>query len=116
MGGSIDGNEEVPLVIDTGGFFGMWIPRSLASSMVMRELEDTQPVGMGAGPGGQTVYRAGIHELTVGDYTIGDVLTAISMLNYGDKDPGFGLIGNHLLRRYDVTLDVKRGFLHLETP
>ena len=110
---SIDGRDPVPCILDTGGDYGMILPRTQAI-----ELDYWKP-----GKGSLTTSRgvAGtslgasylIKQARVGDETLVHIPGNTTLVG---PEPGGGrvFLGNFMLRHYRLTFDFKRSVLWLE--
>ena len=110
---SIDGRDSIPCILDTGGDYGMLLPRTQAI-----ELDYWKP-----GKGSLTTSRgvAGaslganylIKQVRVGSETLVHVSGNTTLVG---PEPGGGrvFLGNVMLRRYRLTFDFKRSILWLE--
>ncbi len=117
MEGWIGDRGPVPLAVDTGGDFGIWIPRGLAGRWNLPELETGPALTIGEGMGGQTLFKPiGTRTVRIGDRVLADAPALMSLINLGEAEPPFALIGNDILRQFVVTFDFAAGRLYLERP
>ncbi len=113
----VEGRGELNAALDSGSDFGLWVPRPLAAKLKWPEVEDPRGVSMGAGVGGETVFKpARPSTLRIGGLTVPDVRTDLSMLSYGDHELPYALLGNGVLRNYVVTIDYAGRTVFFETP
>ena len=110
---SIDGRDPVPCILDTGGDYGMIVPRTRAIELGYwnpgkGDLTTSRGVG-GASLG--TSYL--IKQARVGGETLVHIPGHTTLVG---PEPGGGqlFLGNMMLRRYRVTFDFKQGVLWLE--
>ena len=109
--------RNIRVVLDTGGDFGLWIPRGLAGRMKLPELADTTGTSLSATPGGEAVYKPiASRDVEFGGHVFEDVPAIAAMLNFGDKDTPYVLLGNHVLKDYIVSVDYGAKRVYLEKP
>lgn len=110
---SIDGRDPVPCLLDTGGDYGMLLPRTQAI-----ELDYWKP-GKGSlttsrGVGGASLSASYlVKQARVGGETLVHIPSNTTLVG---PEPGGGrvFLGNVMLRRYRLTFDFKRNVLWLE--
>jgi len=110
---SIDGRDPVPCILDTGGDYGMLVPRVQAIELGYwkpgkGELTTSRGVG---GASLATGYL--VKEARVGGTTLERIPAHTTVIG---PEPGGGrlFLGNVMLRRYRVTFDFKHDVLWLE--
>ena len=110
---SIDGHDPVECILDTGGDYGMLVPRAQAIELGywkpgQGELTTSRGVG---GASLATSYL--VKQARVGDTTLERIPAHTTVVG---PEPGGGrlLLGNVMLRRYRVTFDFKHNVLWLE--
>jgi hypothetical protein len=110
---SIDGRDPVPCILDTGGDYGMLVPRTGAIELGYwkpgkGELTTSRGVG-GASLGASYMIK----EARVGGERLVRIPGHTTLVG---PEPGGGqvFLGNVMLRRYRVTFDFKQGVLWLE--
>jgi hypothetical protein len=110
---SIDGRDPVECILDTGGDYGMLVPRTQAIELGYwkpgrGEVVTSRGVGGAALATGYLVRQA-----RVGDATLERIPAHTTVVG---PEPGGGrlLLGNVMLRRYRVTFDFKHSVLWLE--
>ena len=113
---SIDG-KPVTVGLDTGGAFGLWFPRPLANALKLPEVTDPKRTSMGEGVAGAVVTKTGSpRTLNLVGFDLPDLPSTISMVNLGDGDPPYALLGVAALQRYVVTVDYGSRMLYFEKP
>lgn len=111
----VDGIGRLRIVIDSGGDFGLWIPRGLAGQLKLSVLNDTTRVSIGSGVGGESVWKdAGPHVVSLAGLELANVETHVSMINFGEQDPPFALMGLQALQNYLITFDYRYHTVYLE--
>ncbi len=114
---AIDGRAPLPVLLDSGGQFGLWIPRALAATMNLPEFEHPAGVDMGAALGGPTVYKpAAPRTVVAGGLRLPAVSTVIGMTAMSSHEPTDALLGSLALKDFAVTLDYGAGTVYFETP
>ncbi len=110
---SIDGRDPIPCILDTGGDYGMLVPRIQAI-----ELGYWKPgkgeVTTSRGVGGASLATSYlIKEARVGDATLVHIPAHTTVVG-PEAGGGQLFLGNIMLRRYRVTFDFKHDVLWLE--
>ena len=104
----ISGRGPVPVVFDSGGGFGLWIPEDTAKSLKLAdagtpvELALVRPVLKPS-----TSRPARPSSLTVGQFVADALPTQIGMIHGGEHSPAFALLGNWILRSVAVAVDYR---------
>jgi hypothetical protein len=102
----INGQPDVQVGFDSGGSFGLWVPEQLAEDLSLPELHSRQR--------GRGVLHATLPPmfrpvapgtLQVGELTIDDLSCYVGSIEGGKGNPGFVLLGNEVLKRYDIRLN-----------
>lgn len=113
----LGGRGPVNLALDTGGRFGVWVPRGIGNKLKLPELEDNQPPARGYGFGGLTLYRqTGPYAIRLSRFTLGDIGLTLGLLNLGENEPGHVLLGTDVLRKYRFIVDYDAGSVFFERP
>jgi len=111
----VDGIGRLRVVIDSGGDFGLWIPRGLAGRLKLPVLTDDTRVSIGSGVGGESVWKdAGPHTVRLAGLELEAVETQVSMISFGDQDPPFALLGLQALRNFLITFDYRSHTVYLD--
>ncbi len=110
---SVDGRDPSPCILDTGGDYGMLVPRARAIELGYwnpgkGELTTSRGVG-GASLGASYLIK----QARVGGETLVHI-PGHTMLVGPEPGGGQSFLGNVMLRRYRVTFDFKQGVLWLE--
>ena len=110
---SVDGHDPVPCILDTGGDYGMLVPRVQAIELGYwkpGEGELTTSRGVG-GAALATSYL--VKQVRIGGATLDRIPAHTTVVG---PEPGGGrlFLGNVMLRRYRVTFDFQHGVLWLE--
>ena len=106
--------KAVLAAIDTGGDFGIWIPRSVADNLKLNHSPQARGLNHGKGVGGNTLFRhAGDFPIDLGGISIPPAPVHVSMQPSQGPEAPVIFIGNRILRNYTVTLDVENGRLLL---
>ena len=111
----VDGIGPLRLVLDSGGDFGLWIPRGMAGHLKLPVLNDMTRVQIGSGVGGESVWKdAGPHTVRLDALELPGVETRISMVSFGEQDPPFALMGLQALQNFLITFDYRSHTVYLE--
>lgn len=115
MEARLDGGPTIPVALDTGGDFGLWIPRPIAEELKRPELERTQQMRMGFGFGGETLFvPTRLPRVELAGWTLNQVPAAVSMIGAGADEPRCCLLGLSILRPYKVTVDYRARRIYFE--
>lgn len=113
----VGGAGPVLLGLDTGGDFGLWLPRPIANQLKIPELEARGGIRLGQSVKNPTVYRsAQPRDIELVGLTITNLPVLLGMVNMGVNDPPYGLLGSDLFRRYAVTIDNRARRIYFERP
>ncbi len=110
---SIDGSPPLPCLLDTGGDYGMLVPRALATKLgYWRPGQGALGTARGVG-GAALTTQYNVRQITVGTATFAGVPARTNLIG---PEPAAGqlLLGNIVLRRHRVTFDFRSGLLWLE--
>jgi predicted aspartyl protease len=111
---SIDGRNPVPCILDTGGDYGMLVPRLRAIELGYWKPGKKDPLSLNGGVGGASLATSYvIKQAKVGGATFTRIPARTALI--GPEAAGEQvLLGNTVLRRYRVTFDFKHSTLWLE--
>ncbi len=111
---SIDGRNPVTCILDTGGDYGMLVPRLRAIELDYWKPGKKDPLSIPGGVGGASLATSYvIKQAKVGDATFTRIPGRTVVI--GPEAAGGQLfLGNAVLRRYRVTFDFKHNTLWLE--
>jgi hypothetical protein len=113
----LSGFGELPVAVDTGGDFGLWIPAGLARELGVVLAAEGEAVRYGRGLGGATAATpAGTHTLELGGRKVVRVPVLVGAGGAGRPDIPYALLGREVLARYAVTLDYANNRLLLAPP
>jgi hypothetical protein len=111
---NIDNRGTVPCILDTGGDYGMFVPRAQAVQLGYwrpgQGTVNTTQGGMG-GAGLNTTFQ--IKRARLGDLPIVNIPARTQLIG-PEVGNGRILVGNVVLRRYRVTFDFRRSVVWLE--
>lgn len=111
----VDGIGSLRLVIDSGGDFGLWLPRGMAGRLKLPVLTDNTRVQIGSGVGGESVWKdAGPHTVRLAGLELPGVETRVSMISFDEQDPPFALMGLQALQNFLITFDYRSHTVYLE--
>jgi hypothetical protein len=111
---SIDGRNPVTCILDTGGDYGMLIPRLRAIELGYWKPGKKDPLSIPGGVGGASLATSyQIRQAKVGDATFTRI-PARTVVIGPEAAGGQVFLGNGELRRYRVTFDFKHQTLWLE--
>jgi aspartyl protease len=111
---TIDGRNPVPCILDTGGDYGMLVPRLRAMELGYWKPGKNGPLSIPGGVGGASLVTSYlVRQAKVGDATFTRVLAHTAVIG-PEAGGGQVLLGNIVLRRYRVTFDFKHSTLWLE--
>jgi hypothetical protein len=111
---SIDGRDPVPCILDTGGDYGMLVPRVRAIEMGYWKPGKKDPLSLNGGVGGASLATSYvIKQAKVGGATFTRIPARTALIG-PEAAGGQVLLGNTILRRYRVTFDFKHSTLWLE--
>jgi hypothetical protein len=111
---TIDGRNPVPCILDTGGDYGMLVPRLRAMELGYWKPGKNGPLSVPGGVGGASLATSYlIKQAKVGDATFTRVLAQTAVIG-PEAGGGQVFLGNTVLRRYRVTFDFKHSTLWLE--
>jgi hypothetical protein len=111
---SIDGRNPVPCILDTGGDYGMLVPRLRAIELDYWKPGKKDALSIPGGVGGASLATGYIvKQAKVGDVTFTRI-PARTVVIGPEAAGGQLLLGNVVLRRYRVTFDFKHSTLWLE--
>ena len=102
----INGQAEVQVAFDSGGSFGLWVPEQLAKELSLPEL-DVPPLFHGALRSSLPARFRPVAEGTmqVDGFTIANLSCYVGSIDGGKRNPDFVLLGNEVLKLYDVRLN-----------
>ena len=111
---TIDGRNPVPCILDTGGDYGMLVPRLRAIELGYWKPGKKDPLSIPGGVGGASLATSyQVREAKVGGATF--TRTPARTVVIGPEAAGGQVfLGNSVLRRYRVTFDFKHSMLWLE--
>lgn len=110
---SVDSRRPIACVVDTGGDYGLLVPRSTAQTLGYWKPGQGQ-LTTSRGVGGASLEtRFEVRQVRIGDATFVQV-PARSALAGPELAGGQILLGNVVLRRHRVTFDFRNGLLWLE--
>jgi len=106
--GRLNFGEAIEVVFDSGGGFGLWLPQTMARDLQLS----------GAAPPVEwqiatSLFRPSMSRplwsssLTIGKVTLGPLATYVGVIDGGDLEPAYAILGNHVFRRYSVALDYR---------
>lgn len=105
----LDGHGRIPVGLDTGGEFGLWIPGRLATQWRLPRPERRNPV-YGSGIGGSAPLSATVPQtLRVGKLTLAGLPAVIGPQGAGRADPPHALLGRMGLRNLLFYMDLEKG-------
>jgi hypothetical protein len=110
---SVDGREAIPCILDTGGDYGMLLPRARANEWGYW-IPGKGPLAIPGGVGGAslaTTYQVKVAK--VGKATLTRIPARTGLIG-PEVGGGNVFLGDVVLRRYRVTFDFKRDTLWLE--
>jgi hypothetical protein len=111
---SIDGRDALPCILDTGGDYGMILPRTRAIELGYWK-PGTGALTIPGGVGGASVAASyEIKQAKVGDATFARIPGRTSLIGPDIAGGQAVLLGNGVLRRYRVTFDFQHHTLWLE--
>ena len=111
---TIDGRNPVPCILDTGGDYGMLVPRLRAIELGYWKPGKKDPLSMSGGVGGASLATSYvIKEAKVGGAMFTRVPARTALIG-PEAAGGQVFLGNTILRRYRVTFDFKHSTLWLE--
>jgi len=111
---TIDGRNPVPCILDTGGDYGMLVPRLRAMELGYWKPGKNGPLSVPGGVGGASLVTSfQIKQAKVGDALFPRVLAHTVVIG-PEAAGGQVFLGNAVLRRYRVTFDFKHSTLWLE--
>jgi len=111
---SIDGRNPVPCILDTGGDYGMLVPRLRAIELGYWKPGKKDPLSIPGGVGGASLATSYvIKQAKVGDATFTRI-SGRTVLIGPEAGGGQVFLGNAVLRRYRITFDFKHSTLWLE--
>ena len=106
-------NRAVPCILDTGGDYGMLIPRSLAGPLgYWKPGQERLSASRGVG-GASLTTQYNVRAVKLANATFEQV-PARTDLSGPEPAGGYPLMGNIVLRRHKVTFDFRNGVLWLE--
>ena len=113
---SVD-QKPMHVAIDSGGMFGLWIPRPVANDAGMPEVESSKDVELGHGVAGGILQKPGQpRTLNFVGFDIPDVPTSFSLVQLGANEPPYALLGTEVMKRYVVTIDYLARKVYFERP
>ena len=111
---TIDGRNPVPCILDTGGDYGMLVPRLRAIELGYWKPGKKDPTAMSGGVGGASLATSYvIKQAKVGGATFTRIPARTGLIG-PEAAGGQVFLGNTVLRRYRVTFDFKHSTLWLE--
>ena len=113
----VGGAGPVVLGLDTGGDFGLWLPRPVAASLNLPELAPGGDIRLGQSVKNRTVYKpAPPRDIDLVGFSITNLPVLVGMVNMGVNDPPYGLLGSELFHRYAITIDNRARRIYFERP
>jgi len=111
---TIDGRNPVPCILDTGGDYGMLVPRLRAIELGYWKPGKNDPLSVNGGVGGASLATGYvIKQAKVGDATFTRIPARTALIG-PEAAGGQVFLGNTILRRYRVTFDFQHSTLWLE--
>ena len=111
---TIDGRNPMSCILDTGGDYGMLVPRLRAIELGYWKPGKKDPLSMSGGVGGASLATGYvIKEAKVGGATFTRIPARTALIG-PEAGGGQVFLGNAILRGYRVTFDFKRNTLWLE--
>jgi hypothetical protein len=108
-------DKPVLAVIDTGGDFAIWVPRSAAEKLNLPPDPSVKGLNRGNRAGGSPLVRsAGNHPIDLGGLSIPPSPVTVSLQPEDGPEAPVIFIGHRILRTFRVTLDLSGGRLLLE--
>ena len=111
---SIDGRDPVECILDTGGDYGMLVPRLRAIELGYWKPGKSEPLSLHGGVGGASLATSYIIQQVRLDGATFTRIPARTGLIGPEAGGGQIFLGNIILRRYRVTFDFKHSTLWLE--
>jgi hypothetical protein len=112
----IDEGPLIPVLLDTGGTFGLWLSAEQASQLKLPGARISGGVQQGGSVGRKTMSRkGGLHSVQLGGLTVYGIPLQIQSVTYGEHHLP-ALLGNALLARYKVTIDHLQQQVFFERP
>ncbi|MFC1547828.1 hypothetical protein ACFL5M_04810 [Candidatus Neomarinimicrobiota bacterium] len=104
---------DLELLVDLGGIYPLYLP--LGSDDRITLPEDAEEVVLGIGFGGpEQGYLGRINRLTIGNYTLENVLTAFTPMAENASVFGGTMVGMPLLQRFNLVFDYFHDHLYVE--
>jgi hypothetical protein len=117
MQGEIRGRGALAVALDSGGDFGLWIPRSLGNELHFAFADSDRIVRSALTVGGPNLYRnLAPQTLGIGGMTLRELPTRLSLYTVPPGDPPYALLGTRALRDRRVTVDFAGGRILIEKP
>jgi predicted aspartyl protease len=111
---SIDGRDPVPCILDTGGDYGMLVPRLRAIELGYWKPGKKDPLSLNGGVAGASLATSYvIKQVRLGGATFTRIPARTALIG-PEAAGGQVFLGNSILRRYRVTFDFKHSTLWLE--
>ncbi len=83
----------------------------------MPELEDSSGLRLGSRAAGRRVYMPiGERSVSIGGFELPSVPASVNLVDLGENELPYALLGNQVLRDYVLTIDYRGGKLYFETP
>lgn len=101
-------HREFQVTLDTGGYFGLRLPPSIARDNQVHAPLMLQPVGRRSVSGDSATLRAGRHTLRLGGMTLQNLPVEINHGNEAEAEKIGALLGNPVLSRVRWILDFSR--------
>ena len=99
----VAGRESVALIIDTGAPSYLYLNPDLTRGVVVPERSYPEASNTFYGPVERTVGR--VKTFSIGPFTFDNQLAHFDQADFKDLGPAIGLIGNGVLRNFDLVLD-----------
>ena len=102
------GYGPIPIGLDSGGGFGLWMPCRMALALKLKIPENPGALNVGLGIGGDTLsVTIGNHVLKLDGLTMSRVPVVAGVEDRGGEEPSFALLGRAVMNDYAVTIDYK---------
>ena len=104
---TISGRGPIPVVFDSGGGFGLWIPEHVAQELGLADADSALESALDRAFKTTSSHPARPSSLRVGGFLADGLPTRIGIIRGGEQSPDFALLGNHILKTTSVAIDYR---------